>query len=216
MNQCFLGKKLKNNCVEESSRPLFLLDQSRIVVLCWEKVPYGPGRRKQDKTNSTKSTKRHVYWLISPQYSQFASQNINSAASSMLWTASRSWAHRWSQDVFARRGWRSECPGMAPLALASQAESWRRSMDSPGKFSWFMLISRVLQHTKSLPGDPTKRQMRGAPFHQLGLGVEPVSWMALEPTSITVGGRLNNCGKLKKKVLMGVQWYSVRSSQPQI
>ena len=208
MNQCFLGKKLKNNCIEESSRPLFLLDQSRIVVLCWEKVP----DRKQDKTNSTKSTKRHVYWLISPQYSQFASQNINSAASSMLWTASRSWAHRWSQDVFARRGWRSECPGMAPLALASQAESWSRSMDSPGKFSWFMLISRVLQHTKSLPGDPTKRQMRGAPFHQLGPGVEPVSWMALEPISwmalepvscraleptwATVGGRLSNCGKL--------------------
>ena len=56
--------------------------------------------------------------------------------------------------------------------------------------------------------------MRGAPFHQLGLGVEPVEWplSQLEPQSEDVSTTME---KPLKKVLMGVQWYSVLSSQPQ-
>ena len=57
----------------------------------------------------------------------------------------------------------------------------------------------------------------GAPFHRLGLGVEPVSWMALEPQcchSRRTSQQLWKTLKRIKKVLMGLQWYSVRSSQP--
>ena len=50
----------------------------------------------------------------------------------------RSWVHRWSRDVVAERGWRSECPGRARWELASQSvmASW----------GWNWAVSCVPKH----------------------------------------------------------------------
>ena len=81
--------------------------------------------------------------------------------------------------------------------------------------------SKVRLQPSPCPEVPTKRQMPLRLSLQVGLGIEPVSligpwanWMAWALSHIaTVGGRLNDCEKLKK-TLVGVQWYSVQVSQP--